>query len=106
MREGAITLRSASRILRAIGTSVRSGRGSPVRGHVEIDGNRCLGCGLCVPVCPSGALALDASPSGTGRGSVRFLGGDCRADELCVHACPEPGALRVLRIAEATLAQG
>ena len=68
------------------------------RGRVEVRAEQCHGCGLCIPVCPVGALGLaDADPV-TGRRFVRFLGGDCRADELCFHACPEPGALSVRRI--------
>lgn len=72
------------------------------RGHgrVEIHPERCQGCGLCVTVCPVGALALDGAVADSGARIARFRGSDCRADELCFHACPEPGALRVLRIAK------
>jgi NAD-dependent dihydropyrimidine dehydrogenase PreA subunit len=69
----------------------------PVRGRVEVHAERCQGCGLCIPVCPAGALALEEVSPETGRRSVVFLGGDCRADALCFYACPEPGALRVHR---------
>jgi Fe-S-cluster-containing hydrogenase component 2 len=67
-------------------------------GRVEVRAEHCYGCGLCIPVCPLGALELAGADPETGRRSVRFLGGDCRADELCFHACPEPGALSVRRI--------
>ncbi len=28
-------------------------------GHAVLDANRCIGCGLCVTTCQSGALTLD-----------------------------------------------
>jgi electron transport complex protein RnfB len=29
-----------------------------------VDRDRCIGCGLCVTTCPSGALKLKAKPAG------------------------------------------
>jgi len=45
-----------------------------IAGIIEIDLDRCIGCGLCVTICPTGALALQAkeadalrTPPATGR---------------------------------------
>jgi len=72
-------------------------REGTARGRVVIAQEQCHGCGLCIPVCPVGALGLVEAATESGGRFVRFLGGDCRADELCLYACPEPGALRVHR---------
>jgi ferredoxin len=44
---------------------------------------RCTHCGVCVVVCPSGALALDHKTR-----MVKFDSAECTACELCVLACP------------------
>jgi len=34
--------------------------------RVALDTNRCIGCGLCVSTCPSGALSLVRKPESEG----------------------------------------
>ena len=51
--------------------------------------DRCTHCGACVVICPSGALALEASTQ-----RVLFKEDKCIACELCVPACP-PAAMEV-----------
>lgn len=65
------------------------------RGWVEIDGEECKGCGLCVEVCPAGCLELTSSFNHQGYHPVSYMGEGCRADGLCFYACPEPGAITV-----------
>ena len=61
-----------------------------VRDIIEIDEEKCDGCGLCVPSCAEGALAVIA-------GKLRVLD-DARCDGAgaCIGHCPQ-GALRVVR---------
>jgi len=54
---------------------------------IELD--RCDGCGVCVEVCPGGAISLVD-------GAARIDSGSCTECEACVRACPT-GAIRVAR---------
>jgi len=44
---------------------------------------KCTDCGVCVPICPSGALAVDPLTR-----KVHFYDNKCIACELCIKACP------------------
>lgn len=64
------------------------------RGGLRFDGARCDGCAACVPVCPSGAIAV--SPAGAvpspGGGLFTLAGDACHVCGRCVEVCPR-GAL-------------
>ena len=54
------------------------------RGHIEIDIDDCVLCGLCSRSCPSGALTVDRA---AGKWSIdRF---DCVQCGYCVEKCPK-----------------
>lgn len=54
------------------------------RGHIEIDIDDCILCGLCSRSCPSGALTVDRA---AGKWSIdRF---DCVQCGYCVEKCPK-----------------
>jgi len=60
-----------------------------VASALELEAGQCLGCAICVDVCPTGALALgraDLTP--------RQYPGRCTRCALCVGQCPI-GALRL-----------
>jgi len=44
---------------------------------------KCIDCGVCVPICPTGALSIDPITR-----KVHFYDNKCIACELCVKACP------------------
>ena len=56
---------------------------------VSRNDDRCTHCGVCVVVCPTGALNLDKKTR-----MVQFDSAQCTACELCVLACP-PRAMEV-----------
>jgi L-aspartate semialdehyde sulfurtransferase ferredoxin len=45
--------------------------------------SRCTDCGVCVTICPAGALVLDSITR-----KVHFYDNKCIACELCVKTCP------------------
>lgn len=45
--------------------------------------SKCTDCGVCVPICPAGALAVDSITR-----KVNFYDNKCIACELCVKICP------------------
>ncbi len=70
-------------------TKLGETQGSGVRKIIEIDEEKCNGCGLCIPNCAEGALQIVD-------GKVRLVG-DVYCDGLgaCLGHCPE-NALKVI----------
>jgi len=55
---------------------------SPIDGVVQIDEDKCVGCGLCTLACPYGGIYYNPT---TGK---YFKCDMCRGDPKCVSACP------------------
>ena len=53
---------------------------------IRIDHERCTGCGVCVEVCPVGAIRLIEGEIGN---RAEIDEEKCRQCEACVEACPE-----------------
>lgn len=54
------------------------------RGHVEIDIDKCIMCGICSRKCMSGAITVDRN---TKTWSIERMG--CVQCQACVNACPK-----------------
>ncbi|MBQ4233250.1 MAG: 4Fe-4S dicluster domain-containing protein [Lachnospiraceae bacterium] len=54
------------------------------RGHIEIEIDECIGCGLCVRCCPCGTLSVDKI-----KGTWTIDRFDCIACGYCVEKCPK-----------------
>jgi L-aspartate semialdehyde sulfurtransferase ferredoxin len=61
----------------------------PLSQDVIRNENKCTDCGVCVTICPTGALAIDSITR-----KVNFYDNKCIACELCVKICP-PRAMEV-----------
>lgn len=55
----------------------------PLSRDIIYNENKCVHCGLCVPVCPSEALVTDPSTR-----RITFHEDKCIACEVCVSVCP------------------
>lgn len=53
--------------------------------HLIRIGEGCIGCGICVSVCPSGSLHLE-------NGRAVHVPGRCQTCLACVHSCPQKAA--------------
>lgn len=71
--------------------------GKTDRGAVQIDGDECKGCGLCVEACPPKVISLSAGLNHYGYRTASYAGAGCTGCGICFLACPEPGAITVLR---------
>ncbi len=55
----------------------------PLEQDIIRNERRCTDCGVCVPICPTGALVVEPITR-----KVHFYDNKCIACELCVKACP------------------
>ena len=55
-----------------------------MRGHVEIAGDQCICCGMCMRSCPPGAITVDRK---AGTWTIRRF--DCIQCGSCVNVCPK-----------------
>ncbi|MCR5054580.1 MAG: 4Fe-4S dicluster domain-containing protein [Lachnospiraceae bacterium] len=54
------------------------------RGHIDIEIDQCIGCGMCVRACPSSALSVNKN-----EGTWTINRFDCIVCGYCVEKCPK-----------------
>jgi NAD-dependent dihydropyrimidine dehydrogenase PreA subunit len=64
--------------------------------RLELDGEECKGCGLCVEACPPRVLWLSERLNRCGYHPVTYRGSGCTGCGICYLVCPEPSAIAVL----------
>ncbi|MCS7151021.1 MAG: 4Fe-4S binding protein [Endomicrobia bacterium] len=62
----------------------------PLSKDIKFDEKLCYNCGVCVPICPVGALVMDKKTY-----QVSFDKQKCIACELCIKVCP-PRAIKLV----------
>jgi NAD-dependent dihydropyrimidine dehydrogenase PreA subunit len=67
------------------------------RGDIQIAGDLCKACGLCILTCPVHCLELSRELNKQGYTAAQYLGHGCTGCGICFYVCPEPGALTVYR---------
>lgn len=61
-----------------------------IKGTIIVDIERCKGCGVCVPACPSDVLALNAQVNGKGYNYCHMANPDaCIGCANCAIVCPD-----------------
>ncbi|MDR2602443.1 MAG: 4Fe-4S dicluster domain-containing protein [Spirochaetaceae bacterium] len=59
------------------------------KGRIEIDGEKCKGCYLCISVCPAKVIEPAEIPNKQGVFAARAAGGGCVACGSCYVMCPD-----------------
>jgi 2-oxoglutarate ferredoxin oxidoreductase subunit delta len=68
------------------------------RGMLQIDGDECKGCGLCIEACPPKVISMSEALNHYGYRTALYAGRGCTGCGICFMVCPEPGAITVLRL--------
>jgi len=65
-------------------------------GKINIDSERCKGCGLCLAVCPKQAISISAKSNRQGYFPAETDNCDCTGCGVCALICPD-AAIEVYR---------
>jgi 2-oxoglutarate ferredoxin oxidoreductase subunit delta len=65
-------------------------------GKIQIDFERCKGCGLCIVVCPKKSIAISKRSNKKGFFPAETISGECIGCSACAIVCPD-AAIKVFR---------
>jgi len=58
--------------------------------RIEVDTERCKGCGLCVEACKEECIAPNGEINSSGWVTVVFINPDkCKGCAMCAEVCPD-----------------
>lgn len=61
-----------------------------IKGVIEVDNERCKGCGVCVSICPTKAIALNTKVNSMGYNYCYMENPDaCIGCSACGMICPD-----------------
>ncbi len=61
-----------------------------ITGRIEIDRERCKGCGYCISTCPKGSISFDEQFNSSGYFPAVFANPEsCTGCAMCAHVCPD-----------------
>ncbi len=66
------------------------------KGTIVVDVEHCKGCGVCVPQCPQGVIALSKKVNGKGYNYLEMQNDRCTGCTNCAVVCPD-GVITVYR---------
>ncbi|MHC4758774.1 MAG: 4Fe-4S dicluster domain-containing protein [Planctomycetota bacterium] len=58
-------------------------------GKIEINTERCKGCGLCVTACPKGCIFMSAGSNKMGYFPADSVNENCTGCAMCALICPD-----------------
>jgi len=58
-------------------------------GFIEIDQERCKGCGLCINACPANVIRFSEEFNSKGYHPAEYIGEGCIACQFCYYTCPD-----------------
>ncbi len=68
-----------------------------VKGKIVVDTEKCKGCEICIPVCPTNVIEMVKEVNGKGYHFMQQVREECTGCTNCAIVCPD-GVITVYRV--------
>ncbi len=68
-----------------------------VKGRIVVDTEKCKGCEVCIPVCPTNVIEMVDEVNGKGYHFMQQVREECTGCTNCAIVCPD-GVITVYRV--------
>ncbi len=68
-----------------------------VKGKIVVDTEKCKGCEVCIPVCPTNVIEMVEEVNGKGYHYMQQVREECTGCTNCAVVCPD-GVITVYRV--------